>query len=562
MKKIFACFLTLGLIVGALLVLCITSAAADVAVVTTSDASDRYESFKQAVVRATANEGSQIMLLTDVTVTPDEDVNLSGTFTIDTRGHKINVTSPLTVTGGKVTFTDSARNVKGGVYGTQCTAIKMTGGEVRVMAGNYRSNTGAAIENQGTGVLTLSGTPSIRGEGSDIYLACLNTLETNNGKPYEGTRLTVLIGANIVPSKTDPVLSKTELKDVCVVTSSNLSTTVVEENGNLYVLKIAIYTWVLFGVILAVAALFIILTIVFAAKHKKKMQTYSFLPLPLLVGVFVTQRQKIALVVAGAICLLAFLIFICTLISQKKKEKAAKEAAGKKAPKQEAPDEEPVTEDAPTEEEPAEEPAAEEEAPAEEEPTEEPAAEEEAPAEEEAAEEEAEEATEGGAIVDGVAVAGSATAYSMYKKSFTARMIQAPTEVQERYGALKNALLSYKKVNARVSWSYESFKSGRTQLAKFAIRGKTLCLFLSINPDKLEGTKYNIDAVGGAKKYETVPCRLRLTSKRSVKWGLELIAMLAEQEGLVANPKFQPQSYTVASETDEALIEKGLIKKV
>jgi len=390
------------------------------------------------------------------------------------------------------------------------------------------------------------------------------------------------------------VLSKTELKDVCVVTSSNLSTTVVEENGNLYVLKIAIYTWVLFGVILAVAALFIILTIVFAAKHKKKMQTYSFLPLPLLVGVFVTQRQKIALVVAGAICLLAFLIFICTLISQKKKEKAAKEAAGKKAPKQEAPDEEPVTEDAPTEEEPAEEPAAEEEAPAEEEPaeepaaeeeapaeeepaeepvaeeeapaeeepTEEPAAEEEAPAEEEAAEEEAEEATEGGAIVDGVAVAGSATAYSMYKKSFTARMIQAPTEVQERYGALKNALLSYKKVNARVSWSYESFKSGRTQLAKFAIRGKTLCLFLSINPDKLEGTKYNIDAVGGAKKYETVPCRLRLTSKRSVKWGLELIAMLAEQEGLVANPKFQPQSYTVASETDEALIEKGLIKKV
>ena len=150
----------------------------------------------------------------------------------------------------------------------------------------------------------------------------------------------------------------------------------------------------------------------------------------------------------------------------------------------------------------------------------------------------------------------------MYKKSFTARMIQSPAEVQERYEAVKNTLLSYKKVNSRISWSYESFKTGRNQLAKFAIRGKTLCLFLAINPEKLEGTKYNVDAVGGAKKYESVPCRLRLTSKRSVKWANELVAMLAEQEGLVPNPKFQAQSYVAENETDEALIEKGLIKKI
>ena len=152
--------------------------------------------------------------------------------------------------------------------------------------------------------------------------------------------------------------------------------------------------------------------------------------------------------------------------------------------------------------------------------------------------------------------------YSAYKKSFTARVIQSPDDVQERYEVLKNALLSYKKVNSRVSWSYDSFKTGKKQLAKFAIRGKSLCLFLALDPSTLEESKYNIANAGDSKKYETVPCRLRLSSKRSIKWGLELIEKLAEQEGLVLNPKYKPQSFRMENETTETLLEKGLIKKI
>ena len=152
--------------------------------------------------------------------------------------------------------------------------------------------------------------------------------------------------------------------------------------------------------------------------------------------------------------------------------------------------------------------------------------------------------------------------YSAYKKSFTARIIQSPADVQERYETLKNALLTYKKVNSRVSWSYDSIKSGRKQLAKFAIRGKSLCLFLAIDPNTLESSKYNVADAGKSKKYESVPCRLRLSSKRSIKWGLELISILAENEGLEINPKFKPKEWRMENETTESLIEKGLIKKV
>ena len=151
--------------------------------------------------------------------------------------------------------------------------------------------------------------------------------------------------------------------------------------------------------------------------------------------------------------------------------------------------------------------------------------------------------------------------YSVYKKSFMARLIQSDKEVQERYETVKNALLSYKKVNSRVSWSYDSFKSGHTQLAKITIRGKTPYLYLALDPASLEGSKYNVTDAGKAKKYSTVPCRLRLTSKRSVKWATELVDVLAEKNGLVKNPKFQPETYVSENETTEALIEKGLIKK-
>ena len=306
-----------------------------------------------------------------------------------------------------------------------------------------------------------------------------------------------------------------------------------------------------------------------------------------------TQTQKYGLIAIVAVLLIVLIVCIAASASKKKKKKAAK-AAQEAKPKvekpkadavAEAPVEKVVTEtvekETPTrevvtsvaEEAPVEEPIKEapiEEAPIEEAPVEEPVAEivEEIPeeAEEEASAEPAVSAEPPKEKPDRIVIAetdaNGNVIYSAYKKSFTARVIQSPIEVQERYETLKNALLSYKKVNSRVSWSYDSIKSGRKQLAKFAIRGKSLCLFLALDMSTLEGSKYNVDDASDSKKYSDVPCRLRLSSKRSIKWGLELIGKLAEQEQLVPNPKFAPQKWCMENETTESLIEKGLIKKI
>lgn len=71
-----------------------------------------------------------------------------------------------------------------------------------------------------------------------------------------------------------------------------------------------------------------------------------------------------------------------------------------------------------------------------------------------------------------------------YKRSFIAKITQSDEEVKMYYSDLKNAFLSYTKVRSQVSWSNDRFTRGRETLAKIGIRGKTLCVYLALNPDE------------------------------------------------------------------------------
>ena len=84
-----------------------------------------------------------------------------------------------------------------------------------------------------------------------------------------------------------------------------------------------------------------------------------------------------------------------------------------------------------------------------------------------------------------------------YRRSFMSRYIQAGEPIQAYYTEIKNALLSYKGVKARTSWSKETFRRGRAALAKIDVKGKSLYLYLALDPATLEGSKYRTTAVKG-----------------------------------------------------------------
>lgn len=161
----------------------------------------------------------------------------------------------------------------------------------------------------------------------------------------------------------------------------------------------------------------------------------------------------------------------------------------------------------------------------------------------------------------GVVMLGERRILVQYNRSFLSKLIQADDILQSRYGVLKNELLSYKKVKSRISWPNESFRCGRPTVAKFGIRGKTLSLYLAIDPRTLEGTKYKYEDVGEVRKYEAVPTRLRLKSDRSVRRAVELIGQMMTGLG-IGKVEEQNVDYSLPYETTEALINRKLIKVI
>ena len=147
-----------------------------------------------------------------------------------------------------------------------------------------------------------------------------------------------------------------------------------------------------------------------------------------------------------------------------------------------------------------------------------------------------------------------------YNKSFTAKLAQAPDYIKAFYSELKNEMLSYKKTTSRVSWYYESVNTGRKQLFKFSIRGKTLCVYFALNADDYVDSKYLVEKVE-TKKFETVPCIYRIKNELRMRYAKELIAIVAQENGLVKGAQ-QNEDYYINYETTEALIQKELIREL
>ncbi|MBO5713980.1 MAG: hypothetical protein J6R83_00955, partial [Clostridia bacterium] len=146
------------------------------------------------------------------------------------------------------------------------------------------------------------------------------------------------------------------------------------------------------------------------------------------------------------------------------------------------------------------------------------------------------------------------------KKSFTGKLCQTDVDVQDYYSRIKNVLLSYKKVNSRVSFSADTFNRGREVLAKFGFRGKTLVLYLALNPDAYANTKYFPKNVGNVKKYAETPMMVKVKSDRGAKYATELVEKMLEGAKKVND--FVEVKYFEPYMNDAKLLNKGLAKIV
>ena len=147
-----------------------------------------------------------------------------------------------------------------------------------------------------------------------------------------------------------------------------------------------------------------------------------------------------------------------------------------------------------------------------------------------------------------------------YIRSFKAKLIQSPDETKKYYEELKNEVLSYKKTNSRISWHYDSVTSSRNPVVKFAIRGKTLCVYFPLNVDEYSDSKYKVEKVE-SKKFEDVPCLYRIKNDRRLGYAKELIAVVTSSLGLEKGEEQHEVYSNLPYEPNKPLIARGLIKE-
>lgn len=147
-----------------------------------------------------------------------------------------------------------------------------------------------------------------------------------------------------------------------------------------------------------------------------------------------------------------------------------------------------------------------------------------------------------------------------YVKSFTAKLILASDEVKNEYNELKKEILAYKGTKAKITWHYETISIKKNVLLRFAIRGKTLYLYFNLDPNEYTDTKYKVENVT-SKKHIQAPCLYRIKNDRRFNYAKELIEVLSKKFELEKGELLN-EDYRLPLETKEALLEKGLIKKL
>lgn len=171
--------------------------------------------------------------------------------------------------------------------------------------------------------------------------------------------------------------------------------------------------------------------------------------------------------------------------------------------------------------------------------------------------------TDGEIMPDGISGGVDFANMMKYNRSFIARIIQGSDEQKTYYGRVKTALLSYKKVNSNVAWGSERFNKGRETIARFKIRGKTLCLYLALDPDEFPTSVYHQVDVSDNKSMHGTPMMVKVKSPLGVKKAIRLIdAMLEKRNGEKHRVAERDYAAMYPYETMEELIEDGLVKDV
>ena len=129
------------------------------------------------------------------------------------------------------------------------------------------------------------------------------------------------------------------------------------------------------------------------------------------------------------------------------------------------------------------------------------------------------------------------------KKTFSEKLLLMSDQSKEYYSCIKNELLRYKS-HDRLSKSCETFKNKGT-LAKLAVGGKTLKLYLALNPNNSNFAAYGLEDMAYKKHYALVPAMIRIKNIKALNRALELIQIMMSEREIKPKKNYVATDFTI-----------------
>lgn len=129
------------------------------------------------------------------------------------------------------------------------------------------------------------------------------------------------------------------------------------------------------------------------------------------------------------------------------------------------------------------------------------------------------------------------------KRNMKNKLKFAKADLKDYYNSVKNYLMSYRGVKARMSNVSENFRLKRTLLAKITLAGANLKLYLALNPSDYPQNIYHQKDMGNMNLYAAVPFMVKLKTKLSVRKACILIDEVMKKFGLKKIADFKETDY-------------------
>lgn len=114
-------------------------------------------------------------------------------------------------------------------------------------------------------------------------------------------------------------------------------------------------------------------------------------------------------------------------------------------------------------------------------------------------------------------------------RTFGERLDAVSEQTNAWYAAIKDYISKITSFKPYFGKAAHTYRYKNKTVAKMTIKGKTLNLFLALEPKKFENTKYKFLDVSHVKEYETTPMRIKISSNRQARWACELVDAMKEE---------------------------------